>query len=92
MNKTTEVFLQLVRLGLGTKKNHYFIDSVNWTEIAALAEKQGLTAIVLDGIESLPDNKRPPQVMLLNLIGEVLQSYEQRYEIYKKTISEMAAF
>ena len=57
-----------------------------------LAERQGLYAIVLEGIEKLPSASRPPQEMLLEWIGEVLQAYEYRYDAYKSTIAEMAGF
>ena len=86
-----ETLISLVRLGIG-----HFTDSlpkdINWHEIKTLAERQGLSAIVLDGIEHLSDNKRPSQVMILEWIGEVLQSYEFRYEQYCKAISELAGF
>lgn len=84
-------FLSLVRQGIG----HYadFISQpVIWHELKDLAERQGLYAIVLDGIEKLPSVSRPPQEMLLEWIGEVLQSYEYHYEQYCKAISELAGF
>ena len=58
----------------------------------ALALKHGLDAVVLDGVEKLPDNKRPPKELVLQWIGEVLQSYEQRYELYCVAIAKMAEF
>lgn len=89
--ETIEAFLTLVRLGIGHKGGN-LSGKVDWMAIRAHAEKQGLYALVLDGIEQLPENQRPPQEVLLEWIGEVLQSYEYCYEQYVKTISEMAAF
>ena len=66
--------------------------NVNWAEIQAFADRQGLAAIILDGIDKLPVENRPPQEMLLEWIGEVLQNYENRYEKYRKAISELAGF
>lgn len=86
-----EAFLSLVRLGIGYKTS-FPSEAVDWTAMKALAEQQGLSAIVLDGIEELSSNQRPQQVFLLNWIGEVLQGYEYRYETCKKTIAEMANF
>ena len=86
-----QVFLSLVRLGVG----HYAEPlplGVNWNSIQYLAIQQGLYAIVLDGIEKLPENVRPKQELLLEWIGEVLQSYEYHYETYMKTIAELADF
>ena len=71
----------------------YRIDEdINWQVIYDAAIQQGLLAVILDGIELLPETKRPTQNMLLEWIGEVLQSYEFSYEQYTETIYEMAAF
>jgi len=61
-------------------------------ELQALATRQGLAAILMDGIEQLPLELRPPKVLLLQWIGEVLQNYEQRYSLYQRAIAEMAGF
>ena len=92
--ETKEAFLSLVRLGIGTRTVSDFTFQVptDWLEVKNLAEKQGLYAIVLDGIGKLPESSRPPQVILLEWIGEVLQRYEYRYEQYCKAISELASF
>lgn len=54
--------IKLIRLGIGHKDVSNYTDSVDWQAIKALADKQGLTAVVVDGIEQLPDTKRPPKV------------------------------
>lgn len=92
--ETIEAFLTLVRLGIGTEKvsSFTFQDPKDWLEVKNLAEKQGLYAVVLDGIEKLPQSSRPPQEILLEWIGEVLQGYEYCYEQYVKAISELAGF
>lgn len=86
-----DIFFQLVRSGIRCSDCCITSDT-DWNAIKALADKQGLTAIVLDGIERLPEDNRPPKLLLLNWIGEVMQSYENRYDLYKRTIVEMAAF
>ena len=86
-----ESFLSLVRLGIG----HSVLQKPeveDWKAIQSIAEEQGLSGIVLDGIEKLPSSSRPPQEFLLEWIGEVLQGYEYRYEEYEKAIAEMASF
>ena len=69
---TQEIFLTLVRMGLGlnTARQDVFPAQVDWEAIKALADEQGLSAVVLDGIERLPEEKRPPRLMLLEWIGE----------------------
>ena len=84
-------FLQVVRLGIG----HYadrITGVIDWDDLQAHAERQGLSAIVLDGVEKLPANQRPPQTLLLEWIGEVLQNYEQRYKLYEQAIGSLAGF
>lgn len=86
-----ELFLQLVRLGIGQDVSPMdcFNSPVNWASIQDLAEKQGLSAIVLDGIERLPAEMRPSKIELLQWIGEVLQS-ESVYAMQWKSAYEMA--
>lgn len=94
MNKNLhEAFIQLVQLGIGKSKNTTIPENgISWPEIRKLAERHGLYAVVLDGIEKLPATARPPQEFLLEWIGEVLQGYEYRYEQYRRTIAELAGF
>lgn len=86
-----ESFPSIIRLGIG--HNAYFQSkAVDWNAIESLAAKQGLSAILVDGVERLSEAQRPPKMVLLQWIGEVLQNYEQRYELYLRTISEMAGW
>lgn len=89
-----ELFLFLVRLGIGQDVPipEDFTSHIDWGEMQALAEKQGLSAIVLDGIERLPKGLRPPKKVLLQWIGEVLQVYEHLYELNRRAIASLAAF
>lgn len=89
--ETKEAFLTLVRLGIGNPASK-LTQRVNWPAIQELATNQGLYAIVLDGVEKLLAEQRPPQEFLLEWIGEVLQGYEYRYDAYRQTIAEMAGF
>lgn len=86
-----EFFLQLVRLGIGHSSN-FQPTALNWAEIKTLAEKHGLSAIILDGIEKVQQEIQMPLDLKLQWIGEVLQEYEGRYKAYEKTIGEMANF
>ena len=83
-------FLSLVCMGIGhSRALPVFVD---WQAIKALADKQGLTAIVVDGIEKLSDTKRPPKELLLQWIGDVFQSYENRYKLYQRAIVKLAGW
>lgn len=96
-SKLKDTFLQLIRLGIGTSKDVKFLNDVNWSQFKALADAQGLTAVVLDGIELLKSLnvqgvQGPDQRFLLQWIGEVMQNYETRYVTYEKAISSLAGF
>lgn len=90
-----DAFLRLVRLGIGNGDVGLDSDvfgSVDWDALKALAERQGLSAIVADGIECLPMESRPPKPLMLQLIGEVLQDYEYRHKLCLRAIAELAGF
>lgn len=80
-----DTFFAVVRLGLGHDVS-YLPETYEWELIENLANQQGLSAIILDGIEKLPVSKKPPKEQLLKLIGEVLRNYEYRHDIYKKLL------
>jgi len=86
-----KALLTLTRLGIGHQAEALSYP-VNWNEVQAFSEKQGLAAILVDGIDKLPESQRPPKDLLLQWIGEVLQNYEYRYESYRRAIAELAGF
>lgn len=86
-----ETFHQLVRLGIGTSKDERVPNNIVWTQLKALADAQGLTAIVLDGLDKCNAKELPLQLKL-EWIGEVLQNYELRYKQYEQVISSLAGF
>lgn len=91
MNQNHEALLTLTRNGVGhsisTIPAH-----IDWEAVQDLANAHGLSAVVQDGVEKLPESIRPPKEMLLQWIGSTLQSYEYRYELYCKTIAELAVW
>lgn len=91
LSNTYSAFLALIRLGVGNPSSG-IPSEVDWLEIRALAEQHGLSAIVLDGIEKLPEKSRPPKGVLLQWIAETLQVYERRFELYCHSIADLAGF
>ena len=93
-----ESFLQLVRLGIGTGTVNgsrlTVHGSDDWQALKTLADEQGLSAVILDALNTdgmnLTDSM--PLQMKLEWIGEVIQSYEQRYAAYEKALSSLAGF
>ena len=107
LSVNSQLFLSLVKLGIGhntlctvISQEGKYPSFGEWNEIQDIALRQGLYAVVLDGIEEVRckkaegkfDVKIPPQELMLQWIGEVLQEYEARYKEYVKTIGEMAEF
>lgn len=93
-----KVLLQLVRLGIGHSAANTS-EPIDLIKIKAVAERQGLSAVVLDGLERLrkmqPDvigSGLQNKIMLAQWIGEVHQNFELRYKSYKQAIGELAAF
>ena len=84
-------FLSIVRLGIGHYAG-YLPPISDWSAIEMLAEQQGLSAIIVDGVEKLQKDKRPPQDILLQWIGTVLQEYEYRYDSYRTAIANLAGW
>ena len=91
-----ESCIQLIKLGIGTSKDVKISDAIDWEAIKALADKQGLTAVVLDGLNEVLKTYSQPSTLNSQLkllwIGEVMQNYEQRYASYEKAISSLAGF
>lgn len=93
-----ELFLKLVRLGIGNEpsplpKQIIEIQQIEWNELYRISGNQGLTALVLDGLDKLAALAADmPQTLRLEWIGEVLQNYEQRFSSYEKAISSLAGF
>ena len=87
-----KTFLSLVRVGIGNCSDAHVHEPIDWDALEALAAQHGLSAVLVDGVERLPDGQRPPKLVLLQWIGETLQGYEYRYEQYRKAIAEMAGF
>lgn len=84
-------FLSLVRLGIG-KYADPMPNIAKWPDIEQIAIRHGLSAVLVDGVEKLPNSYRPPQDILLQWIGDSLQGYEYRYDQYRKAVSELAGF
>ena len=94
LNNTHITFIALVRLGIGHSSER-LPDAIDWKTVRDIADEQGLSAIVLDGIEKAKNKNASlniNQELLLEWIGEVMQNYEARYQQYKTAIAELAGF
>lgn len=89
-----EFFLKLVRLGIGTSKDAKIPKNIDWLQLKALSDAQGLSAVVLDGIDRCHTDTTEstdylPVQMKLEWIGEVLNG-EQTYKLHQEVATDMA--
>ena len=87
-----DIFLRLVRLGLGCAD--YSSDLIpqlsakDWQALESIANEQGLLGVMLDGVEKLPRELRPEKKAILQSIGQLIQS-EQQYVVQEHAAAEM---
>lgn len=85
-----EVFLNIIRLGLREANPSSFVsERADWLAIEAVAEQHGLLPILMDGVEQLPDNFRPPKDVLLQWIGITMQE-ESTFSLQNAVAKDVA--
>lgn len=91
-----DALLQLVRVGIGNASTIQLPIHIEWAEVEAFAEKQGMLGVVYDGIirhvDSMNDPDFFPLTIKLRWMGKVMQGYEQRYAIYKKAVADLGVW
>lgn len=93
MNKMEETLLFLARLGLGHEKPKEVAD-VDWNELLDLSLDQGLTGIIVDGMNRCFEMGIPIGMSLstkMKWIG-VVGRMEQSYRIHYEAIRQLATF
>lgn len=66
------------------------IENIDWHTVYSLALRQGISAIVLDGIGRLPVEVRPPKPILLQWIGQATMM-ERMYAKHRGLIPSLAS-
>lgn len=83
------LFLELLQVSIGTRERLSRVPSaVEWQEIMDEAQRQAITGIMTWGIESLPEEQKPPKELLLQWIGLSLQ-IEQLNALTTKVCGEV---
>lgn len=96
MKTEARVLLSLVRKGIADSSNNISVSesalsSKTWNKIGEEAWRQGVCAIMLDAIETLPSEQRPLKPLLLQWIGREAMM-ERMYAKHKEQIASLAAF
>ena len=81
VNNNVIVFFELVRAGLWERDAQLLqYGNINYDEIYRLAEEQSVVGLFAAGIEHVVDIK-PPQEMVLQIVGEALQLEQQNTQM-----------
>lgn len=94
MTHNEQALLRLVRLSLAAdavREDALLPTGIDWPALLAMAWRQGVSALVLDGLERLPESQRPPKPLLLQWIGRVAMM-EQLYAKHEQCIASLADF
>lgn len=88
MKSTEADFLSLLRLGINREEKP-ILQNVEWDKVLNIAAQHGLSGVLFDGIERLPENLCPSKDVLLQWIGTTIVS-ESVQAMQRKAADEMA--
>jgi len=94
MDKTQLAILELIRYDIWGEIMPCFWDKIDWKKTIEQAKKQGLSAIILEGINKCFEKGIKLEIDFqtkMDWIGLVTQM-EQQYQQYEKHLQELAAF
>ena len=94
MNLTQETFLKLTRIAIGHITPNSISPQILWNDLYTIALEQGLSAIVLDGINKCFEKGIKIDIDFqtkMEWIG-LVQQMERQYQQYEKNIKELVAF
>lgn len=82
------IFFRLLRLAAGTPAGGWNaeLSEADWKAVFEISRKQALIAVVLDGAEKLPEERRPPRSVLMPWIALV-----QQIEAANRRLNRIAA-
>ena len=83
LGNNASALFTLLQAGLWPKSDKQVTidESVDWEEIYQLATEQSVLGIVLAGIDCLPNEQKPPKMLLLQWIGEIQLLEQQNKEM-----------
>lgn len=84
----TELFFELVRMGIGTGKGlSYTPTTEDWEKMYELANKQAVLGVAFSGIEKLPAEQRPPKDILLKWYNISLIIAKQNEKLNRQAVA-----
>ena len=83
------LFVELLQVSLGTREVLTRAPKDGeWNNLFVESRRQGMEGVLLNGIEHLPDEIRPPKDLLLQWIG-LAQMIESTHSLHEKRASEL---
>ena len=87
--KESNLFVELLQVALGTRDVLSRVPTMHeWEKMLEEAERQAVVGIMVSGMEKLPDNQRPPQMLLLQWIG-ICQQIEVQNMVTTKACQQL---
>lgn len=84
-------FFELLQIAVGTRERlSRCPEDAEWDSILDLAVKQTLVGVLMDGLDRLPAEQRPPKLVLLKWIG-LIQYIEQQNAVLDLRTREVFA-
>lgn len=88
-----DLFFQLIQVALRTRDKLTRVPNENeWLQFLYEAKRQAVMGIVVDGIDRLPQEQRPNQMMLLKWIGLAEMVRQQNVVLYKRSVEIQNTF
>lgn len=88
-----ELFFELIQVALGTRDELSRVPSVDeWGKIYAEAQRQAVIGIAVDGIDGLPQEQRPEQMMILEWIGAAEMVRQRNSVLNKRSVEIQEVF
>lgn len=83
--------LELIKASITCTNKNTLTEAINWPAIFHISKRQGVSALLLDAIEKLPSEQRPPKALLLQWIGHAAM-IERMYAKHEQQITSLAQF
>lgn len=91
LNPKITHLLELIKASVTCTNEYALTEAINWPAIFHISKRQGVSAILLDAIEKLPSEQRPPKALLLQWIGHAAM-IERMYAKHEQQITSLAQF
>lgn len=91
--KVESMFIELLQVAVGTRDELSRVPtSLEWQKLLKEAKRQTILGVMLDGIERLPADQKPPELLMLEWFGLVNRVESANERRLKRTLELAAKF